>query len=148
MNIADSLHVLNWNFGKQFSLKTSTQNSLFEANIRAKISLQPTWPFSCLLASVIKLGSISSTFYTCIFHTKANWPAFLCLEFGFERTFVQKMRVKCWWNWPLYGSFCCLILKRIWISRAYCLSKDMRKFKGKGKKSKSEKWVWERKKMY
>jgi len=27
-----------------------------------------------------------------IFRTKVFWAAFLCLEFGFEQTFVQKMR--------------------------------------------------------
>jgi len=35
--------------------------------------------------------SISSTFYAHIFCAKANWVFFLCLEFGFELTFVQKM---------------------------------------------------------
>jgi len=28
-----------------------------------------------------------------VFCTKANWAAFLCLEFGFERTFIRKTRV-------------------------------------------------------
>ncbi len=32
--------------------------------------------------------------------TKVFWAVFLCLEFGFERTLVQRnTSVKCWWNW-------------------------------------------------
>ncbi len=34
--------------------------------------------------------SISSTFYVRVFRMKVFWAAFLCLEFGFEQTFVQK----------------------------------------------------------
>ena len=33
---------------------------------------------------------ISSTIYARIFRTNAYWAAFLCLEFGFKLTFVQK----------------------------------------------------------
>jgi len=33
-----------------------------------------------------------SSFYAQTFHTKVFYPAFLCLEFGFDQTFVQKMR--------------------------------------------------------
>jgi len=37
---------------------------------------------------------ISSTFYMQIFHMKANWAAFLCLELGFEQTLVRKCASK------------------------------------------------------
>jgi len=59
------------------------------------------------------------TFFTvsrCQFHQHFTsafivQKSFLCLEFGFEWTFVQKMRVKCWWNWRLESilptHFCC-----------------------------------------
>ncbi len=39
----------------------------------------------------LAVGSISSTFYLPIFCTKANWAAFLCLEFIFEGTFLWKL---------------------------------------------------------
>jgi len=45
------------------------------------------------------MGSISSTFFAHIFCMKANWAAFLSLEFGFEQTHTKNVRVKCWWNW-------------------------------------------------
>jgi len=41
---------------------------------------------------IIHNGSISSMIYAHIFCTKANWAAYLCLEFGFEQFYVQKMR--------------------------------------------------------
>jgi len=55
-------------------------------------------------ADFLLLGSISSTFYVRIFRMKVLGAAFLCLEFGFDQTFIQKnVRVKCWWNWHLVG---------------------------------------------
>ncbi len=40
------------------------------------------------------LESISSAFYMRIFCTKVFWAAFLCIEFGFEQTFIEKMHTK------------------------------------------------------
>jgi len=59
---------------------TGTQETLSEESFLA-LSLYP-W----------KQESISPTFYVRIFCTKVFWSAILFLEFGFEQTFVQKMR--------------------------------------------------------
>jgi len=50
--------------------------------------------------------SISSTFYSRIFHMKVLQAAFHLLHFGFvsfwhKKIFMQKMLVKFWWNWHL-----------------------------------------------
>ncbi len=71
---------------------------------------------------------------------------FLCLEFGFEQTFVQKMRTKnackkCWWNWrqvsissKLYTCVFCTkanFSSYIWLcnflSPKFCVCKTMMK---------------------
>jgi len=59
----------------------------------------------CYCQLQLNLPSISSTFYVRIFCTNVILAAF-----ALGRNLYVNWRVKCWWNWHLYISFCNMIL--------------------------------------
>jgi hypothetical protein len=76
-------------------------------NGRHKFSIQfcKPWTKTMILCSIkIVLASVKTHETWCQFHQHFKrpfffWAAFLCIEFRFERTSIQKnVSVKCWWN--------------------------------------------------
>ncbi len=61
------------------------------------------------------LVSISPIFYRQLFRMEVFCAAFKCIQFGFvvfgKRILVQKLLIKCWWNWNLVVK----VLTHFWI---------------------------------